>query len=174
MNWIVSVAFIHSKVTFCRIIRMQLHTKLESHICDLCLINVNESQNGISSCLDMKMEVNNNAFWMGLTITWDMEYPAREFEISYQGKNESLQLLQPLHVLKNLRDHQGYKKHFRKGHEQSKQMWVLRRTKTTIEQNVLIQHFKLSLKYIEALFGGFLNSQKMREWPRNLQRGNGY
>ena len=136
-----------------------------SHISDLCLIYGNESQNGRSNSLDMKMEVNNNAFWMGLTITWDMQYPAREFEISYQGKNESLQLLQPLHVLKNFRDHQGYKKHFRKGHEQSKQMWVLRRTKTTIEQNVLIQHFKLFQKQIEALFGGFLNSQKMREWP---------
>ena len=33
--------------------------------------------------LDMKMEVNNNGLWMRLTITWDMQYPAREFEISY-------------------------------------------------------------------------------------------
>ena len=45
--------------------------------------------------LDMKMEVNNIGHWMGLTITWDMQYPDREFEISYQGKNESLQLLKP-------------------------------------------------------------------------------
>ena len=58
-------------------------------------------------CLDMKMEVNNNVLWMGLTVTWDMQYPAREFEISYQGKNESLQLLKPQHVLKNFIDHQG-------------------------------------------------------------------
>ena len=57
--------------------------------------------------LDMKMEVNNNVLWMGLTVTWDMQYPAREFEISYQGKNESLQLLKPQHVLKNFIDHQG-------------------------------------------------------------------
>ena len=67
----------------------------------------NESQNGRSSCLDMKMEVNNNALWMELTITGDMQYPAREFEISYQGKNESLQLLKPQYVLKNFREHQG-------------------------------------------------------------------
>ncbi|KAK4591687.1 hypothetical protein RGQ29_016216 [Quercus rubra] len=58
-------------------------------------------------CLDMKMEVNNNGLWMGLTITWDLQYPAREFEISCQGKNESLQLLKPQHVLKNFIDHQG-------------------------------------------------------------------
>ena len=45
--------------------------------------------------LDMKMEVNNNGLWMGLTVTWDMQYPAKEFEISYLGKNESLQLLKP-------------------------------------------------------------------------------
>ena len=57
--------------------------------------------------LDMKMEVNNNGLWMGLTVTWDMQYPARESEISYQGKNESLQLLKPQHVLKNFIDHQG-------------------------------------------------------------------
>nr|POF23273.1 hypothetical protein CFP56_27944 [Quercus suber] len=89
-------------------IRMQLHTNIGgSHISDLCLIYGNGSQNGRSSCLDMKMEVNNNAFWMGLTITWDMQYPARELEISYQGKNESLQLLKPQHVLKNFRDHRG-------------------------------------------------------------------
>ena len=45
--------------------------------------------------LGMKMEVNNIGHWMGLTIIWDMQYPDREFEISYQGKNESLQLLKP-------------------------------------------------------------------------------
>ena len=54
-----------------------------SHISDLCLIYGNESQNGRSNCLDMKMEVNNYALWMGLMVTWDMQYPAREFEISY-------------------------------------------------------------------------------------------
>ena len=45
--------------------------------------------------LGMKMEVNNIGHWMGLTITSDMQYPAREFEISYLGKNENLQLLKP-------------------------------------------------------------------------------
>nr|POF07276.1 hypothetical protein CFP56_46973 [Quercus suber] len=78
-----------------------------SHISDVCLVYGNESQNGRSSCLDMKMEVNNNALWMGLTVTWDMQYPAGELEISYQGKIGSLQLLKPQHVLKNFRDHQG-------------------------------------------------------------------
>ena len=57
--------------------------KYKGYISDLCLIYGNESQSGRSSCLDMKMEVNNNGLWMGLTITWDMQYPAREFEISY-------------------------------------------------------------------------------------------
>ena len=57
--------------------------------------------------LDMKIEVNNNGLWMGLTVTWDIQYPAREFEVSYQGKNESLQLLKPQNVLKNFIDHQG-------------------------------------------------------------------
>ncbi|KAK7831471.1 putative udp-arabinopyranose mutase 1 [Quercus suber] len=50
-----------------------------SHISDLCLSYGNESQNGRSNCLDMKMEFNNNALLVGLTITWDMQYPAREF-----------------------------------------------------------------------------------------------
>ncbi|KAK7842815.1 protein suppressor of npr1-1, partial [Quercus suber] len=52
-----------------------------SHISDLCLIYGNESRNGRSSCLDMKMEVNNNALWMGLMITWDMQYPARDLSM---------------------------------------------------------------------------------------------
>ena len=61
---------------------MQLHTKIGSHMCDLCLINVNESKNRRSSCLDMKMVVNNNALLMASMITWDMRYPIREFDIS--------------------------------------------------------------------------------------------
>ena len=47
---------------------MQLHIETGSHICELCLINVNEIQNGRSSCLDMKMEINNNALPMGFGI----------------------------------------------------------------------------------------------------------
>ena len=83
MNWIILSSF-RLKMTFCRNIQMQLHTNIGDIflICAYC----NESQNGRSSCLDMKMEANNNALWMGLTITWDMQYPAREYEISYQGK----------------------------------------------------------------------------------------
>ena len=49
---------------------MQLHIETGSHICELCLINVNESQNGRSSCLDMEMEINNNALPMGSMISF--------------------------------------------------------------------------------------------------------
>ena len=89
-----------------------------SHISDLCLIYGNESQNGRSNCLDMKMEVNNNALWMGLTITWDMQYPAREFEISYQGKNKMFATsLASARSQKFQRSRESYKKHLGKGHE---------------------------------------------------------
>ena len=38
----------------------------------------------------VRMEVNNNALLMGSMITWDMQYPTREFEISYQWKKQKV------------------------------------------------------------------------------------
>ena len=38
--------------------------------------------------MKVRMEVNNNALLMGSMITWDMQYPTREFEISYQRKKK--------------------------------------------------------------------------------------
>ena len=36
------------------------------------------------------MEVNNNALLMGSMITWDMQYPTREFEICYHRKKQKV------------------------------------------------------------------------------------
>ena len=75
----------------------------------MCLIYGNESQNGRSSSFGH--ENGGQQYWpldgIDDNLGYDMQYPDREFEISYQGKNESLQLLKPQHVLKNFVDHQG-------------------------------------------------------------------
>ena len=58
-------------------VQMEFYTKNGS---DLCLIYGNESWNDRSSCLDIKLEIINNALWMGIDCNW--EYTISSFGVS--------------------------------------------------------------------------------------------
>ena len=147
MNWIIFCSFC-LKMTFCRNIR----------ICAWFMVMKGRMEDQV--CLDMKMEVNNNGLWMGLTITWDLQYPAREFEISCQGKNESLQLLKPQHVLKNFIDHQARGTRSTWGKAMGSQNKCGYREGQRLQLNRMYWYniSNCSWNRWEALFGGFLNS----------------
>ena len=56
----------------------------------LCLIYGNESWNGRSSYLNIKMENDDNALLMGIDVIEDMQCPAWVFQIFHQRRNENL------------------------------------------------------------------------------------
>ena len=97
---------------------------------------------------------------MGLTITWDIQYPTRELEISYQGKNESLQLVKAQHVLKNFRDHQGRDTRSTWGKAMNSQNKCGDQEGQRLQLNRMYWYntSNCSWNRWEALFGGFLNS----------------
>ena len=83
---------------------MEFYTKNGS---DLCLIYGNESWNDRSSCLDIKLEINNNVLWMGIDCNWDYAISSVGVSKSSQRKIKILQLCKPKHILKSSENHQG-------------------------------------------------------------------
>ena len=80
---------------------MEFYTKNGS---DLCWIYGNESWNDRSSCLDIKLEINNNALWMGIDCNWEYTISSLGVSKSSQRKIKILQLCNPKHVLKKFRE----------------------------------------------------------------------
>ena len=82
-------------------VQMEFYTKNGS---DLCLIYGNESWNDRSSCLDIKLEINNNVLWMGIDCNWDYAISSLGVSKSSQRKIKILQLSKPKHILKKFRE----------------------------------------------------------------------
>ena len=80
---------------------MEFYTKNGS---DLCLIYGNESWNDRSSCLDLKLEINNNALWMGIDCNWEYTISSLGVSKSSQRKIKIIQLCKPKHILKMFRE----------------------------------------------------------------------
>ena len=83
---------------------MQLHVDIGSQICDLGLISGNECQNDWSSCLDIKLEINNGVYQMGVDDIWGYAICICGVRRYYLRKNKNLQLHNPQHVLKKFRE----------------------------------------------------------------------
>ncbi|KAK7843270.1 hypothetical protein CFP56_012746 [Quercus suber] len=60
--------------------------------------------NDRSSCLDLKLEINNNALWMGIDCNWEYTISSLGVSKSSQRKIKILQLCKPKHVLKMFRE----------------------------------------------------------------------
>ena len=88
-------------MTFWKRVQMEFYTKNGS---DLCWIYGNESWNDRSSCLDIKLEINNNALWMGIDCNWDYAISSLGVSRSSQRKIKILQLCKPKHILKKFRE----------------------------------------------------------------------
>ena len=80
---------------------MELHTKKGSN---LYFIYGNESWNDRSSCLDLKLEINNNALWMGIDCDWEYATSSLGVSKSSQRKIKILRLCKPQYVLKKFRE----------------------------------------------------------------------
>ena len=101
---------------------MQLHTDIGSQICNLGLISGNECQNDRSSCLDIKLEINNGFLQMGIDDIWGYAIYICRVQKYYPRKNKTLQLHNPRQVLKKLREPSSKRyKYWRRSHVQSKE-----------------------------------------------------
>ena len=86
---------------------MQLHTDIASWIYDLGLISGFECQNGRSSWLDIKLEINNGVLQMGIVIFGDMQYTSAEFENINWGKTKICNFIVLSMFSKSSENHQG-------------------------------------------------------------------
>ena len=101
--------------------QMQLHVDIGSQICDLGLIYGNECQNDRSSCLDIKLEINNGVYQMGVDDIWGYAICICGVRRYYLRKSKNLQLHNPQHALKKFREPSRKRyKYLSKSHVQSK------------------------------------------------------
>ena len=83
-------------------VQMEFYTKNGS---DLCLIYGNESRNDRSSCLDIKLEIINNALWMGIDCNW--EYTISSLGVSKSSQRKFYNFVSPNMFSKSSENHQG-------------------------------------------------------------------